>query len=374
MQRHRPFRRRSVRLAAAALTALLACSLSTGSAGAESSRDRHGPRGSVTVLRAGLNSPKGIDSALGIPVVSQGAFGPPGPVLALVPGRRGATAVELSSPIGLVDVAVAPDLSVWGLGSDLVLYRKSAFGKDFEPVADIPAYQATDPDPHNVEGEATESNPYGIAVLPGGDVLVADAANNDLLRVTRRGAIRTVARFGPQVVSTDHLPASEEEPLPPEMLTEAVPTSIAVTPHGVLVGELTGFPFRPGSSRVWKVDPNATGADCVTSPAPAARGHRPACSVHADGLTSIQDLAYDAKKAKLYVYELAEGGTLAFEAGFETGEFPPAVLLEIAKSGTRRELAAGKLSQPGGIEVSASGQLLATDGVFGDGRVVSVRR
>lgn len=373
MQGHPPLRRRCVRLAAAAMTAVLACGLTTGSAGAESAGRRHGPKPPVTVLRTGLNSPKGIDSALGIPVVSQGAFGPPGPVLALVPGRRGVAAAELSSPIGLVDVAVAPDLSIWGLGSDLVLYRKSVWSKEFTAVADIPAYQATDPDPNNVEGEATESNPYGIAVLPGGDVLVADAANNDLLRVTRGGKIRTVARFGPQVVSTDHLPTSEEEPLPPEMLTEAVPTSIAVTPHGVLVGELTGFPFRPGASRVWKVDPNATGAQCGTSPAPAARGHRPTCSVHADGLTSIQDLAYDTKKAKLYVYELAEGGTLAFEAGFETGEFPPAVLLEISRSGRRRELATGQLSQPGGIEVSALGQLLATDGIFGDGRVVKVR-
>ena len=64
--------------------------------------------------------------------------------------------------------------------------------------------------------------------------------------------------------------------------------------------------------------------------------------------------------------------TLAFEAGFETGEFPPAVLLEI-KGSQRRELAAGLLSQPGGV-TAYRGHIVVTDGVFGNGRVVKVLR
>ena len=74
---------------------------------------------------------------------------------------------------------------------------------------------------------------------------------------------------------------------------------------------------------------------------------------------------------KLYVYELAKDGVLAFEAGFETGEFPPAVLLEVGKHG-QRELAKGKLSQPGGIAFGRGGHLYATDGTFGNGRLVRV--
>ena len=46
--------------------------------------------------------------------------------------------------------------------------------------------------------------------------------------------------------------------------------------------------------------------------------------------------------------ELAKDGALAFEGGFETGEFPPAVLLKTSSHG-RTELAAGQLSEPGGI-------------------------
>ena len=144
--------------------------------------------------------------------------------------------------------------------------------------------------------------------------------------------------------------------LPPEITAEAVPTSIAVGPDGaVYVGELKGFPFRPGSSHVWRIAPGADGAFCsVNTPDPA-------CTVHADELTAIQDIALGAA-GRLYVYELAADGVLAFEEGFETGEFPPAVLLEV-RGRNRRELAPGELSQPGGIVVDGQ-RVYVTDGVF----------
>ena len=62
---------------------------------------------------------------------------------------------------------------------------------------------------------------------------------------------------------------------------------------------------------------------------------------------------------------------LAFEAGFETGEFPPAVLLQVSRHG-RTELAKGQLSQPGGIAFSRHGKLYATDGMFGNGRLLRI--
>lgn len=335
---------------------------------------RPGPSEAV-VLDEGLNSPKGLDSFFGLPILGQGAFGPPGPLLLHVPGFLwfdGVT-LEVSEPIGLVDVALAPDLHVWGLGSDQTLYRKSLSG-GFVPVANIAAYQATDPDPANTEGEPTESNPYAVAALPTGDALVADAAGNDLLRVTPSGDITTVARFGPELIPTDHV---GDPTLPPEIPAEAVPTSIAVTHHGVLIGELKGFPFRPGTSRIWKVDPFGADAECGLDdvPSPARHGGPSGgCTVVHDGLTAIQDLAYDGWRGKLYVYELAAEGTLAFEEGFATGQFPAAVLLELDRHGRQRELAAGQLSQPGGVEVSAFGTLYATDGMFTGGRLLRIRR
>ena len=67
-------------------------------------------------------------------------------------------------------------------------------------VADIGKYQATDPDPYNQADSPTESNPFGVAALKDGTVLVSDAAGNDLLRVWPNGKIKTVARLKPRTV------------------------------------------------------------------------------------------------------------------------------------------------------------------------------
>lgn len=371
-------RRRRFRTAAAAAAGLLTTAIMVPTTGAATPTTADPAAVSaaaspgIEVIRTGLNSPKGLDSILGLPVMGQGAFGPPAPVVGVLPRWGGGTQLtDISTPVSMVDIAIAPDLAVWGIGADLQLYRKGPQSRSFTKVLDIPAYQATDPDPNNAEGEPTESNPYGLAILPNGHALIADAANNDVLRVTPRGNVVTVARFGTEQVATDHLPA--EMGLPPTMTTEAVPTSIAVTPEGILVGELKGFPFRPGSSRIWRIDPNATGAVCSVDPPATPRGARPACAEYASGFTAIADLAVDVWTKKLYVYQLAADGVLAFEGGFETGEFPPAVLTEVRPNGQRRELAAGQLFQPGGVEVTIFGQVLATDGMFGDGRLVRVR-
>jgi hypothetical protein len=78
---------------------------------------------------------------------------------------------------------------------------------------------------------------------------------------------------------------------------------------------------------------------------------------------------------RLYAYELAADGVLAFEEGLETGVFPPAVLLEI-KGNRRTELVAGQLSQPGGVAVGRGGTVFVTDAVFtpDGGRLLSLRR
>lgn len=361
-QRHR------LRICAAGVATILtfgAAAPVASAADAPSPRPSAGP--STTVLLDGLNSPKGLDSFFGQPIVSQGAFGPPGPVLAHLRSPWTAPVTkELSDAISLVDVAVAPDGSTWGLGADRQLYRKRLVGRSFSPVADIPAYQLGDPDPFNTEGDPTESNPYGLAVSANGDALVADAANNDVLRVTPGGQISTVARVDTELVSTDHLgnPA-----LPPALPAEAVPTSIAVVGSSIYVGELKGFPFRPGSSRIWKVDAHRTGTVCSADPAHAT----PGCSTAMTGFTAIQDLDVNAWTGETYVFQAAAGGVLAFEAGFETGQFPAAVLEKVSRRGQRTELAAGELSQPGGVDVGLFGTVHVSDGVFTGGRLLRIR-
>ena len=77
---------------------------------------------------------------------------------------------------------------------------------------DIAAYQADDPDPFDLEGIPDESNPYGLTVMKNGDVLIADAAGNDVIRVTPDGTPSTVARFETEMVKTDHLPPAPARP------------------------------------------------------------------------------------------------------------------------------------------------------------------
>jgi hypothetical protein len=345
-------------------------------------------RGShVKVLLEGLSSPKGLAVDLdGNPVVAQGAFGPPGPVLVYpLSGPDRGTPIAVTDPVNLIDVAVSPlDGTGWGIGPaepttgpmvpeapepeaeppHVLLFHQLADGT-IVVVLDITAYQAGDPDPVDQDDFPTESNPYGLTVMPNGDALVADAAGNDVILVTPAGHASTLATFDLELVKTDHLPA-DFGPLPPAITAEAVPTTVTVGPDGaVYVGELKGFPFRPGTSHVWRIDPSASGVVC------SVRTPQPGCTVYRAGLTAIQDIAF-GRGGRLYVYELAAAGVLAFEAGLETGDFPPAVLLELRHHRTT-ELAAGQLSQPGGVAVGRGGKVFVTDGVFSDGRLIWVR-
>lgn len=329
-------------------------------------------RSSARVLLEGLNSPKGlaINWARDV-VISQGAFGPPDPVLVYITrGRDRGQAFPVTDPVNLVDVAISPlDGTGWGLSSDpAVLFHQLADGT-IEEVLDLALYQDGDPDPVD-QGDLdppdpTQTNPYGLTIMPNGDALVADAAGNDVIRVTPEGDAWTVARLDVEEIATDHLPF----PAPPTILAEAVPTTVTVGPDGAIyVGELKGFPFRPGSSHVWRVEPDAEGALCsVDTPDPA-------CTVYQGGLTAIQDIDFGPGR-RLYVYELAAEGVLAFEAGLESGDpglIPPAVLLEVRR-GRQRELAAGELSQPGGVEVAPNGRIYVTDGIFTGGRLLEIR-
>jgi hypothetical protein len=313
-------------------------------------------RSRADVLLSGLSSPKALTLGLdGNPIVGQGAFGPPGPILSYVlrGPDRGST-VEILDEASVVDIAVGPDGAGWAIGTDQTLYRQDPDGT-IDAVLDIATYQESDPDPVDQEGFAEESNPYGLTVLPGGDALVSDAANNDLLRVTPQGDATTVARFDVEAIGPDDITA------------EAVPTTVTIGPDGMAyVGELKGYPFTPGTSHVWRVDPDLEGAWCsVDNPDPD-------CTVYAEGFTAINDMSFNLHNGALYVYELAADGVLAYEEGFQTGDFPPAVLLQV-KGHKQTELAAGQLSQPGGVSVARNGTVFVTDGMFSDGRLLRIR-
>jgi hypothetical protein len=316
------------------------------------------------VLLTGLSSPKPLTIGNdGNPIVGQGTFGPPGPILEYVlHGRHHRTTVDVFGAVNIVDIAQTPDGALWAIGGDGRLYRADASGS-VQVVLNIRAYQRSDPDPVDQDDFPEESNPYSLAALPNNDVLFTDAANNDLVRVTPDGDATTVARFDLQRISTSHLGGNP----PPFLTAESVPTSVAIGPDGwAYVGELKGFPFRPGTSHVWRVNPGDTGAWC------SVRTPESDCTVYADGFTAIHDIAFNRHNGFLYVYELAADGVLAYEEGFATGDFPPAVLLKVKKF-QRVELAAGELSQPGDVAVAHDGTVYVTDGMFTEGRLLRVR-
>lgn len=253
-----------------------------------------------------------------------------------------------------------------GTGSN-TLYR--ATNGIVRALADIAAYQQTDPDPYNLADDPAESNPFGVAALDDGSVLVSDAAANDLLRVYPNGRIETVARLKPRVVAVpDELPDVDGEgnPLPPggTMLpSEAVATSVTVGADGYYyVGELRGFPATPGTSQVWRIAPNSVNAVCdPTAPTTGA------CRRYADGFTSIVDLEA-AADGSLYVVELVKQSWLQWELGLAN---PPigAVFRIPPGGGSPTELAPGELILPAGIAV-ADGAVYVTTPVFGPGRIV----
>ena len=249
--------------------------------------------------------------------MGQGWAGPPGPVLEYrQTGRAHRKAQPITDPLGVVDIVGTPDGAGWAIGTDGVLYRQATPGGAIEAVLDIFAYQAADPDPTDKDDPPNpgESNPNGLAALPNNDVLIADAAGNDVLRVSPDGTAVTVARWRNELVGTDHL---GDPSLPPMLPAEAVPTTVAIGPDGwAYVGQLIGFPAKPGSAHIWRVNPNAEDAVC------AVDVKDPDCSVWKSGFTSIFDIAFNPNNGTLYVYEIAEGRLARLRGGLPDRRVP----------------------------------------------------
>lgn len=332
----------------AAVPALLLASIVAGSVGAADS----------AVVATGLNNPRGIDiGANGRILVAEAGAGRVSRITSTgaVPYVTGLP--TLTSPEGESTGPV--NVALTGNGNAFVLIGEGPHDVDARfgtlrrisghrgKVADIAGYQATDPDPQDKDGNATESNPYGLAALGAGRFVVTDAANNDVLRISAKGRIRTLATIPLHTVSTSHLPP--EMGLPPMLPAEAVPTSVAIGPDGAYyVGELTGFPFTPGASRIWRVAPWARGAVCDADTSDG-------CSLFADGFTSITGLDF-GPDGSLYVVEMAKAGVGAiFSGGDATG-----ALIRV-KNGTRTELVPGKLTAPGDVAVAKNGTVYVTN-------------
>jgi hypothetical protein len=343
------------------------------------------PSPSVDVLATGLDNPRGLTvTDNGIVLVTEAGTGGKGPcaggpegqfclgatgAVTVVQGHRQqriATGLpSLANPktgetIGpsdivqtdsaiLVTLGLANNPSVraqLGPGGRLLGHLvRLVTGSGARSVADIAGYEAAANPDRGAPPDGVDSNPYGLAGSRNGDVLVADAGGNDVVRVDKRGTVSTVAV----------LPAVDTPAPPPpggpggSVPMQAVPTTVVRGPDGAYyVGQLTGFPYPVGGAKVWRVVP----------------GKAP--TVYADNLTNVVDIAFD-QRGRLLVVELAKNGLLS---GDSTG-----ALLRIGRDGRRTELATGRLTAPTAVGVGRDGTLYVSNkGVqAGGGEVLALR-
>jgi hypothetical protein len=314
--------------------------------------------GTVSLVSRHHHGPATVRELTSVPAVFAPAIakGPHGSVYILT-GAAGGPPEEGAEPVPEEVVEASTTLFKWKRGWD-------------EPrvVADIGAYQATDPDPNDQEDLPEDSNPFGVVALRNGNVLVADAAGNDLLRVTPRGHVSTVAVLKPRVVEA---PEGAGPPAGTPMTAEAVATSVTVGSDGYFyVGELRGFPGTPETSQIWRIKPGST--DAVCDPEKPWKG---ACKRYADGLTSIVDLA-PGRHGSIYAVTLSKLSWLAIEP--PEGEEPVegaeiGGLFKVSRWGHHvRELAEGQLVLPSGVDTDRRGGVYVTSPIFGEGSLLMV--
>jgi hypothetical protein len=211
-------------------------------------------------------------------------------------------------------------------GADFgTLVRLSLDAGQLERIADLGAHEIA----NNPDGGPIDSNPFGLALAPEGDFLIADAGANDFLGVNSAGSVRTLA-FLPNRPNT--LPFG-----PPTL--QSVPTAVDVGPDGAYyIGELTGGPFPPGASIIHRFDP-ATGNLTVAH----------------TGFTNITDLTFDGD-GNLYVLQMTTNGlTSAMGPG-------PGKLIKIeAVTGNRTTIASAGLMFPGSVVAAPDGGLYVTN-------------
>jgi hypothetical protein len=335
---------------------------------------------SVWVAASGLNNPRGIavgaDGRVFVAEAGSGAAGS-GRITVIDRGSVRTFAAGLPSLVGPEGDVTGPAnvalnargnvVAVIGAGPQQVDPRFDSVLRLYPGgtryLGNIQAFVNAHPDPTDLDqpSNPTDSNAYGAAWLDSADTLVADAANNTLLLVGPNHRVQMVAKFPNELVSTAHLPF----PAPPMLPAESVPTSVAIGPDGyAYVGELKGFPFTPGSSRIWRVDPWARNVTCD----PAATSGP--CTLFMDGLTSITGLDF-GPDGSLYAVSIVKNGLIGLFGG--SGDTTGA--LWKVSGGTVTELVPGQLTLPGDVAVASNGTIYVTNGsIFtGGGQVIAIQ-
>jgi hypothetical protein len=181
-----------------------------------------------------------------------------------------------------------------------------------------------------------DSDPYAFIRYRGG-FAVADAAANDLLWLSPSGEISVLAVFPTQTVALTSAEARKlGNPKLRSLQVQSVPTSVVAGPDGALyVGELTGWPYRVGTARVWRYSGGKL-------------------TLFAKGFTNISDLAFAGKN--LLVLEIAEQSLL--------DQTSTGALIGVAPNGSKKVLLTKGLYDPTGIAVGNGSIYISNYGIF----------
>lgn len=190
-----------------------------------------------------------------------------------------------------------------------------------------------------VESEGLlESNPYSVAADHSGNLYVADAAANAIIKATSSGQLSVFATFPGY---TNPLPFG-----PPHV--DAVPTRIISKPGGgFYVCQLTGFPFLDGMANIYDVDSNGV----VTT--------------YASGLTQLTDLQLDIYTGDLYALQI---GQFILDPMLPPGYAPNSSIVTRIKTNGDRSVVAQNFNLSAGMALDGQGNLYTSE--LASGRVL----
>ncbi len=194
---------------------------------------------------------------------------------------------------------------------------------------------------NNPVSAEVDNHPYGLLAGPDGNLWVADAGMNALLKVDPAGGEATI------VATFDPIPGVFPNPnYDGEMLTDAVPTGVAVADGQIYVSYLSGGPFIPGSAKVVAVAEDGTVSDYAT------------------GLTMLTDLRTGP-----------DGDLYAVQFGMftEQGPVPGSGAILRIHEGDASEVLVPGLMFPTSLDFNAEGDMFVTVngvGAPGSGQVV----
>jgi hypothetical protein len=268
------------------------------------------------------DGPNGITFADGLPYVVIGNGGP-----------QSATSL-LGSYASQTGVVLAPGVVDGKRGLDPIASLADFEYKNFPHL----------PDPAGKPN--AQSNPFGITSV-GRNVYVADGAGQTVTEVTPRGVVSLVGIMPNQDVSvpgaTGGAPTTAHE--------NSVPTGIMPAPdgRGVLAADYSGYPYVPGSSRIFRFQ----------------KGQTP--TVFASGLTNVIGVS-PARGGGLYALEMYTNGSLS-------GDQSGSVVHVNAQGQQDRVVACQGLIAPTGITTGKDGSIYVSNYglVSGQGQVVKIK-